>query len=427
MLLLNTLTAHPQPLSSETVISIHESVLPSLYDHFDSPSLSMKGHNTIAIYSSTGNEKLKIISTFIGNCIVQGFHNKACAIFNKTIKTLKDEPAGVFQPIILPFIRDVALAVEGVSFDEKLTKAWRGIFTSALKAYLIKVVCNEPAMPWKIREPLTCGLQQPCASSISINEFLQSIKLALDGADVLRVPLVEYKHISIHLKQLRLQDCIVGESSGTQVKYVTIRKTWKHFNKRHNAWQDRMEEAHKQLLAFGEDTLRTILGAAYDDIYNMRRIKLAPEGILARERPIQPPLTAVVETSRDAPPSVSILAEAENTSTSDVNPRTSEEQTQSDLALSHHQGVIQSDNETIAGPSNPTKVSYEAASPTSAFKQDTPSTLKGQILPIADAEERKRKVEDDQRYETTGCVRKREWKRSKKAVVSLDDALGKFM
>jgi hypothetical protein len=420
MLLLNTLTAHPHPVSSEAVVGIHESVLPSLYAHFDSPILSVKCQDTTAKYRRC-DENLKITSTFISDCVNQGIHNKACAIFNKTIKILKDESARDFQPTILPFVRDVALAVEGVNFDEKVTKAWRGIFTSALKAYLIKFVCNEPGMPWKIREPITCGLQPPCASSISINEFLQSVKLALQGEDVLRVPLAEHKHILIHLQRLRLQDCIVGESSGTQVKYVTIRKTWKHFNKRHNAWQDRMEEAHRELLNFGEGTLRTIPGAAYDDIYNMRRVKLAPEGTLGRERPVQPPFTAVVGTSRDSVPN---FVKAEDTSTSDTTTLTSEEQTQPGPAPSHHHG---SDNRKLAGPSNPTEESCLAASPTSTLKQETPSSVTGQVSPIADAEERKKKAEDDRRYETTGCVRKREWKRSKKAAVSLDDALGKFM
>jgi hypothetical protein len=84
---------------------------------------------------------------------------------------------------------------------------------------------------------------------------------------------------------------------------------------------------------------------------------------------------------------------------------------------------MQSDNGKLAGPSSPKEVSCLAASPTSAFKQDTPSSVTGTV---ADAEERKRKAEDDQRYETMGCVRKREWKRSKRAAMSLDDALGKF-
>jgi hypothetical protein len=188
-----------------------------------------------------------------------------------------------------------------------------------------------------------------------------------------------------------------------------------------------MEEAHRQLLKFGEGTLRTILGAAYDDIYNMRRVKLGPEGTLARKRPIQPPFTDVVETSRDASHSVPNLVKAGDTSTNDETTLMPKVQTQPDLAPSHHHGIIQSDNGNLAGPSNHIEGSWVAASPTSAFEQDTTSSVKGKVSAIADAEERKRKVEDDQRYETIGCVRQREWKRSKRAALSLDDALGKFM
>jgi hypothetical protein len=89
------------------------------------------------------------------------------------------------------------------------------------------------------------------------------------------MPNEDESYFTMHLKQLQQQDCSVQIHSKNRVKCARITKLWVP-NKQKREWEGRVSAAQTRLKSFGEETIKMILGGAFENITRTRRVRWTP-------------------------------------------------------------------------------------------------------------------------------------------------------
>jgi hypothetical protein len=405
--LLNAISAEQRVLPA-TLSTVFHALVPRIRKHYKLPRRE-KPCGTV--YKTDCMN----LSTFITNCTLYSLHHHTLKLLEQIFCEFNTLRIYDFHTTLLPFLRHLASTwTKSAFYNESAFPEFQKLFQEALHLYITKYVEHEPEAPKTARPPIHCNRNQPCSCCATFNAFLQNPRQT-KKIDFKLVKPAEYEHCLPEHKALERRDMHVKITPGARWMYVELTNTTKQFDGKIKLWKAKRDRAQVELDKFDEEALVRMLGDTYREIAGIRCARLEPWGSIPRIVLPLPPVRAQRETY--APPKVE----------GNASPRAQEnEQVRVDLSSEHHQSL------------SPKQITEAGSNVASAISNITNATLhlrphQAQSAKKVEDEETETKIDIEPRGpkrraeegETTGCVRYKPPKRSKKRV-ALEDACTLF-
>jgi hypothetical protein len=216
----------------------------------------------------------KNLSTFIVNCFRCNLNRDTYKILKLLINEFKTLNGLSFHETLLPFLHRVATAWTKSALSDNA--AYQKSFQDTLHLYIVRYVQPEPEAPEIVRPPIQCSLPSTCKNCTSINAFLQHPTQT--QSPEYRIAIAEYEHVNTALRTLLRADVDVIVINRSVWKFVYMNKTTQQFTDKLAVWKSKREHTQEALCLFGDEVLIKVLGDRYDEIANMRCVRLEPKG-----------------------------------------------------------------------------------------------------------------------------------------------------
>ncbi|KAJ9637150.1 hypothetical protein H2199_007436 [Coniosporium tulheliwenetii] len=191
----------------------------------------------------------KAMAELLRDCLSENFDMEAKTILEKVISEADRIDTSDFHTMLLPFLKEVITVMQAQEIPPTDSR-FQSLYQSVINSYIKRYVGMEPAPPpnWT-RSPVGCG----CADCNRLDQFL--------------------------LDSQRGDYTYETERIGSPHTLV-VKKTNKSYKDALHKWQARREEARSDIMALGDENLRTLLRDRYEELTQFTAVSL-PEAARA--------------------------------------------------------------------------------------------------------------------------------------------------
>jgi len=205
------------------------------------------------------------IAKLVDTCLSLGFDNEVTELLDKIGREVFHVTVDDYDKVVYPFLNGLVTVLQARAIPFSIPQ-YQHVFRSAIEAYIQNYVKMEPEAPrdWT-RSKRGCG----CADCRDLDRFLIS-----PTQEVGRFAMAESRRK--HLEK-RVWHTLQESTERGRVPYtLVLRKTNKiEYHSAHDEWQRRCTRAVQQIRDLGEAPLRDLLAERYQELLELRPVKLA--------------------------------------------------------------------------------------------------------------------------------------------------------
>ena len=208
------------------------------------------------------------IVTLFDQCIKCSWDDLLMQLSLKLASAIDNFKAAEFRTLWIPFLHSLITVLES-NHIPLTTPRYQQIACAILETYIQKGVGKEPPAsdPGYAVPPVVCF----CSLCTRVNEFLSS-----DGMtqDFICSP-TDLRHLHAQLLRSRSPCNVRERPSNEPGKIILTVSKPRLANPSQDTWQKKFRTAQDDIAAFPQDKLKLLLGEEYDQITEMRQLKLS--------------------------------------------------------------------------------------------------------------------------------------------------------
>ncbi|KAJ8126286.1 hypothetical protein O1611_g7352 [Lasiodiplodia mahajangana] len=193
---------------------------------------------------------------FVLSLFQPGLEEQRKMFIEKISAEAKFIPPDRFEDLWIPLLQDLLFACQKLKISLS-SPSWQRLYQEVLGCLLLRYVGKQPPNGNPVEKRVSC----PCATCRRLNNFLTN---PTEMVARFRLTFTEMNHIQYKLSVFGI-DCTVEQDTHGAILFKKSRQA----REQERLWEKRKLEAAKQLYAFDQQKLRTILADKYEAIMMM--------------------------------------------------------------------------------------------------------------------------------------------------------------
>lgn len=213
------------------------------------------------------------IAEVFSHCLSMGLKDEMDQLVAKLKQEAGKADSVALEQVLMPFLRNLPQVMRDQDIP-LVTENYQELFKQVISLYVFRYVRREPQRPPNWACPKKgCG----CKDCVHLDLFLssptrQTMEFTTTGP--------KRNHIEDRVRGLN-EICTSTKMNGRAPHTLILTKTMDWWKSSHDAWSNRCSLALASINSIGIDNLKQLLGDKYDELVDMRQVKLVVPGVAA--------------------------------------------------------------------------------------------------------------------------------------------------